>query len=52
MKKPVYNITKKKHFKTNMSTKSKQFLQLSTEKGVSSWLTMLPVAKYDFKLSR
>ena len=34
------------HLKVNMSEKSKRPLQLSTEKGVSNWLTMLPIAEY------
>ena len=36
----------------NMSEKSKRLLQLNTEKGVSNWLTMLPIAEYCFKLSK
>ena len=39
------------HLKDNMSEKSKRLLQLSTEKGVSNWLTMLPIAEYGFELS-
>ena len=40
------------HLKDNMSEKSKRLLQLSTEKGVSNWLTMLPIAEYGFELSK
>ena len=39
------------HLKENISEKSKRLLQLSTDKCVSSWLTMLPIAKYGFALS-
>ena len=42
----------KEHVKDNMSKKSKRLLQLSTEKGVSNWLTMLPIAEYGFELSK
>ena len=35
------------HLKDN---KSKRLLQLSNEKGVSNWLTMLPIAEYGFEL--
>ena len=38
------------HFKDNMSEKSNRLLQLSTEKGISNWLTMLPIAEYGFEL--
>ena len=40
------------HHKDKMSEKSKQLLQLSTEKGVSNWLTMLPIAEHGFGLSK
>ena len=40
------------HHKENMSENSKRLLHLSTEKGVSNWLTMLPIAEYGFKLSK
>ena len=30
--------------------KSKRLLQLSNEKGVSNWLTMLPIAEHGFEL--
>ena len=40
------------HLKDNMSEKSKRLLQLSTEKGVSNWLTMLPIAEYSFEFSK
>ena len=40
------------HLKENISEKSKQLLQLSTEKGVSNWLTMLPFAGYGYELSK
>ena len=40
------------HLKDNMSEKSKRLLQLSAEKGVSNWLTMLPIAEYGFGLSK
>ena len=39
------------HLKENMSKKSKELLQLSTEKGVFNWLTILPIAEYGFELS-
>ena len=32
-----------------MSEKSKRLLQLSTEKGVSNWLTVLPIAEHGFE---
>ena len=35
-----------------MSRKSKRLLQLSTEKGVSNWLTTLPIVDYGFELSK
>ena len=35
-----------------MSEKSKRLLQLSTENGVSNWLTMLHIAEYGFELSK
>ena len=38
------------HLKENMSEKSKRLLQLSTEKGVSNWITMLPIVEYGFEL--
>ena len=34
-----------------MSEKSKQLLKLSTEKGVSNWLTILPIAEYGWFLN-
>ena len=40
------------HLKENMSEKSKRLLQLSTDKGVSNWLTMSPIAKYGFEFSK
>ena len=40
------------HLKVNMSEKSKRPLQLSTEKGVSNWLTMLLIAEYGSELSK
>ena len=40
------------HLKDNMSAKSKRLLQLSTEKGVSNWLTVLPIAEHGFELSK
>ena len=40
------------HLKGNMFKKSKRLLQLITEKGVSNWLTMLPIAEYGFELSK
>ena len=40
------------HLKDNMSEKSKRLLQLSTERSVSNWLTMLPIAEYGFELSK
>ena len=40
------------HLKGNKSDISKRLLQLSTEKGVSNWLTMLPISEYGFKLSK
>ena len=40
------------HLKDNMSKKSKRLLQVSTEKGVSNCLTMLPLADYCFELSK
>ena len=40
------------HLKDNMSEKSKRLLQLSTEKAVSNWLTMLPIAENGFELSK
>ena len=40
------------HLKETMSEKSKRLLQLSTEKGVSNWLTRLPIAGYGFELSK
>ena len=33
-----------------MPEKSKRLLQLSTERSVSNWLTMLPIAEYGFEL--
>ena len=35
-----------------MSEKSKRFSQLSTEKTVSNWLTMLLIAEHGFELSK
>ena len=40
------------HLKDNMHEKSKRLLQFSTEKGVSYWFTMLPIAEYGFELSK
>ena len=40
------------HLKEKMSKKSKQLLQLSTEKSVFNWLTMLPIAEYGYELSK
>ena len=40
------------HLKENKSDISKRLLQLSTEKGVSNWLTMLPISEYGFELSK
>ena len=40
------------NLKENMSEKLKRLLQLITEKGVSNWLTMLPIAQYGFELSK
>ena len=40
------------HLKENMSEKSKRLLQLSTDKGVSNWFTMSPIAKYGFEFSK
>ena len=40
------------HLKDNMSEKPKRLLQLSTEKGVSNWLTVLPIAEYGLELSK
>ena len=37
-KESIYNNTME-HLKTKMSKKSKQFLELSTEVGVSNWLS-------------
>ena len=37
------------HLKDDMSEKSKRLLQLSTEKGVSNWLTVLPIAEHGFE---
>ena len=36
------------HLKDHMSKKSKRLLQLSTEQGISNWITMLPIAEYCF----
>ena len=40
------------NLKDIMSEKSKRPLQLSTEKGLSYWLTMLPIAEYGFEFSK
>ena len=40
------------HLKENMCEKSKRLLQLSTEKGVSKWLTTLTIAEYGFEFSK
>ena len=40
------------HLKDNMSEKSKRLLQLSIEKGVSNWFTVLPIAEHGFELSK
>ena len=40
------------HLKANISEKSKRPLQLNTEKAVSNWLTMLPIAEYGSELSK
>ena len=40
------------HLKDNISKKSKRLLQLSTEKGVSNWLTMFSIAEYGFKSTK
>ena len=40
------------YLKENLSEKSNRILQLSTEKGVSNWPTMLPSAEYDFELPK
>ena len=40
------------HLKENIPEKSKWLLQLITEECVSSWLTMLPITEYGFKLSK
>ena len=40
------------HLKDNTSEKLKRLLQLSTEKGVSSWLSMSPIGDYGFELSK
>ena len=51
MKKIIYNHTIE-HLKTKMSKKSKHFLQLCTEVGVSNWLTMLPTAEYGLEIRK
>ena len=40
------------HVKHTMSEKSNRLLQLTPGKGVSNWLTMLPIAEYSFELSK
>ena len=40
------------HLKEIISEKLEQILQLSTEKCVSNWFTMLPIADYGFELSK
>ena len=40
------------HLKENMFEKSKRLLQLSAEKDVSNWLTMLSITEYGFELSK
>ena len=42
----------KEYLKDNMSGISKRLLQLSTEKGVSNWFTILPIVEYGFELSK
>ena len=37
------------HLKENRFEKSKWLLELSTEKDVSNWLTILPIAEYGFE---
>ena len=44
-----YNM---EHLKENMFKKSKRLLKLSTGKGLSNWLTMLPIVEYGFELSK
>ena len=39
------------HLKDKIFKKSKLFLELSTEQGVSKWLTMFFIAKYGFESS-
>ena len=39
------------HLKDKIFKKSKLFLELSTEQGVSKWLTMFSIAKYGFESS-
>ena len=43
------NVTE--HLKHTMSEKSNRLLQLTPEKGVSNWLTMLPIAESSFEFS-
>ena len=52
IKKEKQNVYKyiMEHLKENMSEKSKRLLHLSTEKGVSNWLTMLPTAEHGSEL--
>ena len=54
IKKEKQNVYKyiMEHLKENMSEKSKRLLHLSTEKGVSNWLTMLPTAEHGSELSK
>ena len=35
-----------------MDEKEKQLVKISTEKGLSNWLTMLPITKHGFELSK
>ena len=35
-----------------MNEKEKRLVKISTEKGVSNWLTMLPITEHSFELSK
>ena len=38
--------------KKKKKKKKKRLVKISTEKGVSNWLTMLPITEHDFELSK
>ena len=51
VKKKKSKITSLDQLRNNLSEKSKRLLDVSIEKGVSNWLTALPISDFGFELS-